>query len=657
MAYTFAQFKSDCNEVLWPNGVPENMVTAIDRFYTEAMVDVQRFAPCYRNRNETVYEQCSTLFQCGTTVLDAPDGRITRVYVVDGDEYCQPVTYAPTDLYTVKCWSRRFAEIVNSPTNEGLTPPPLGYRYPESTTDSQYGRAFYGKWSLDSRGSGTRIVIAPWIQSTEKVVVEWSGIKATWEDADLVAEDDVMLTRAVRAYVRWMYESLYVCDRMNTKQCRDEYDEALAELIHECKRRTRIPKPEVCNDDQTALLATYSTPTTTNTTTNVETTVLAAFGDYGVDDENELAVANLVKSWNPDGILALGDNNYETGSASTIDTNVGKYYADFIYPYIGSYDSSATENKFWPVLGNHDLDTSNGQPYLDYFPQPINQRYYDTVIGNVHIFALNSGYNTAGTMVETAGNDGSSAQATWLRNRLLKSTAKWKIVILHHPPYTNGSSYTPGYTALRWPFEEWGVDAVLSGHSHVYERIEKGSTNFPYIVAGTGGKTLDTFIGSPVDQAIGYNAMHGALKITATCSTLAIEFYNKDGELIDSGTGGDGGYVPPPSSFTVYYGRSTNTILTGPEIIALSNSSVATTHVGSFSYASGSGYLYYAVPDTRNPAAIRIGSFDVPLAGVADGYTGGSGLMTYQVVSVSGTNYRLYRTYNTTAGSTTLIVT
>jgi hypothetical protein len=354
-------------------------------------------------------------------------------------------------------------------------------------------------------------------------------------------------------------------------------------------------------------------------------------------------------------ILALGDNNYPVGSASTIDENVGKYFSEYIYPYLGSYSSEATENKFWPVLGNHDLDTSSGQPYLDYFPTPISQRYYDFVVGNVHVFALNSGYKTDGTLVETSGVDGSSAQATWLRNRILKSTSKWKIVMLHHSPYTNSTSYSPGKTDLRWPFEDWGIDAVISGHSHLYERIEKGSTKFKYFVVGTGGNTLDTFIASPVDQAAGNNTDFGALKITATCSDLTFEFVSTDGVVDDDG-GGGGGYEPPPSSFTIYYGRSTNTILTGAEIAALSSSSTATTHVGSFSYASGSGYLYYAVPDSRNPSSIKIGSFDVPLAGTLEGYTQGSGLMTYELVTVGSTSYRLYRTYNTTAGATTLTV-
>jgi tartrate-resistant acid phosphatase type 5 len=63
----------------------------------------------------------------------------------------------------------------------------------------------------------------------------------------------------------------------------------------------------------------------------------AAIGDYGLAGNNELAVANLVKSWNPDFIVTLGDNNYPLGADSTIDQNIGQYYHDYIYPYKGNY--------------------------------------------------------------------------------------------------------------------------------------------------------------------------------------------------------------------------------------------------------------------------------------------------------------------------------
>src|SRR5687768_12886655 len=62
----------------------------------------------------------------------------------------------------------------------------------------------------------------------------------------------------------------------------------------------------------------------------------AAIGDFGSNDANELDVANLIKSWNPEFIITLGDNNYPDGEAATIDASIGKYFHEFIYPYRGS---------------------------------------------------------------------------------------------------------------------------------------------------------------------------------------------------------------------------------------------------------------------------------------------------------------------------------
>src|SRR5437867_12799677 len=78
-----------------------------------------------------------------------------------------------------------------------------------------------------------------------------------------------------------------------------------------------------------------------------EPVVIGVIGDFGAavigpgPASNELAVANLVKRWNPDFIMALGDNNYPGGAALTIDPNIGQFYHEYIFPYLGSYGSGA----------------------------------------------------------------------------------------------------------------------------------------------------------------------------------------------------------------------------------------------------------------------------------------------------------------------------
>src|ERR671938_1746499 len=115
----------------------------------------------------------------------------------------------------------------------------------------------------------------------------------------------------------------------------------------------------------------------------------AVIGDYGSNDSNEAAVARLVKSWNPNFIVTVGDNNYPDGEAPTIDANIGKYYHDYIYPYSGAYGAGSATNRFWPSVGNRDWENLTGarlSPYLNYFVLPGNERYYDFVQGPVHFF-------------------------------------------------------------------------------------------------------------------------------------------------------------------------------------------------------------------------------------------------------------------------------
>jgi tartrate-resistant acid phosphatase type 5 len=242
----------------------------------------------------------------------------------------------------------------------------------------------------------------------------------------------------------------------------------------------------------------------------------AVIGDYGKAGAGAESVANLVKSWQVDFIITTGDNNYNVGSAETIDENVGQYYHEFIFPYDGNYGEGAETNRFFPVLGNHDWQTDDAQPYLDYFTLPGNERYYDFTAGAVHFFMLDSDFN------EPDGVSADSIQAEWLEEKLASATAPWKLVVLHSSPYSSGHHGSQVY--MRWPYEDWGATAVISGHNHVYERLLVDG--FPYFVNGAGGGGLYNF-GTPIDGSqVRYNRNYGAMLVTASDESLTFEFYS-----------------------------------------------------------------------------------------------------------------------------------
>ena len=251
----------------------------------------------------------------------------------------------------------------------------------------------------------------------------------------------------------------------------------------------------------------------------------AVIGDYGKSGSNELAVSELVKSWNPDFIVTVGDNNYESGSASTIDENIGQYYHEFIFPYIGTYGQGAATNKFFPSPGNHDWRASDLTPYRDYFELPNNERYYDFTAGNIHFFMLDSDGD------EPDGNSSSSIQASWFYNKISTSNSTWKIVCFHHPPYSSGQ-HGSNSNMQQWDFPQTGATTVIAGHDHTYERIEKDG--FTYFVNGLGEKSLYNWSSTVSGSQVRYNDNYGAMLVDAYIDSIVFKFIDIDNNIIDT---------------------------------------------------------------------------------------------------------------------------
>jgi tartrate-resistant acid phosphatase type 5 len=261
------------------------------------------------------------------------------------------------------------------------------------------------------------------------------------------------------------------------------------------------------------------------TSTAIPPIVLAIIGDYGLAGPIEAEVANLVHSWAPDAIATTGDNNYPNGEARTIDDNIGQYYADFIHPYQGDYGPGAIENHFFPSPGNHDWNSDNLAPYLEYFMLPGNERYYDVRLEALHLFIIDSDSR------EPDGVSADSIQARWLQTALTASDAHWKIIVMHHSPYSSGQHGSVKW--MRWPFAEWGATAVIAGHDHVYERMM--IDGFPYFINGLGGSPNRYIFLLPLPGSeVRFRTAHGAMRLQATSRELLFEFVTVNGEIIDT---------------------------------------------------------------------------------------------------------------------------
>lgn len=203
---------------------------------------------------------------------------------------------------------------------------------------------------------------------------------------------------------------------------------------------------------------------------------LAYIADGGLTGAKQTALAAAIAAQPAvDALLCGGDNHY---FASGTFANAWAVYDALGLP-------------IYPARGNHDDDrgTVNAE-YAAKFPALARScRYYDVILGNglVHLFVLHSGKNSAWADTEPDGNDTASAQHAWFVETIAASTARWKIVMFHHPFVTSGSGANRVVTNMDWRFEQYGVDLILTGHTHITEiltrdglmNINNGSTSDP----------------------------------------------------------------------------------------------------------------------------------------------------------------------------------
>lgn len=522
MQISLSELITKLREDTHPQALPENLVATYNRLVVEGLVVLQKWVDCLQQNNTQLYPFCSTYWDCNATVVPAPKGRIKRVFTIQSDQKCDKVFYRQLSYDRLLCAAKAYG-LVEAPDQTGYAEQEEPFKIANSSTDQARGRARYGYYAIN-RG---RVYAFPYLHSSETLVIEWDGLKRDWKDDDLVNGGPEVF-RALRLYVSKEMSRDYDRDLNSYQTQAIEFQEALRDLIHECREETRVRDHEICDpgmacSDETCKAIEAATAAAPSTSI-----VFANIGDFG-NASNGTAmedVANLVKSWGPAFIVTNGDNIY---GSDDYDGVVGAQYGAYI-------TSDLQTNKFWPALGNHDYQDAGLDKYQAYFTLPNNERYYDFIRNGVHFFIVNSSLPTLGGATPEPDGVGSGLiQGDWLRLSLAVSSANWKVVIVHDPPYTDHVDF-PGHTVLRWPFKDWGADVVISGDAHAYLRYEVDG--FPYLVNGLGGSTIASLQATPnandsIRQA-SYIENYGAIRGTVSCDTLTFEFINILGTVIDT---------------------------------------------------------------------------------------------------------------------------
>jgi hypothetical protein len=260
---TLIQLRSGIVQQIWADSQPENLFSAHNQIFLEGLSEIQKWVKCEQQRNANILKFCNTYFKCGTTVFGRPRGVISFVYTIANDDWCDPVFYKRGTLKEVECFRCTCREFT-VPEDAVLPALPLGFVRANATADSQWGRAREGMWSLD----GDNLVMSPSIQSNEKVVVEWRGIKAAaeWSDDDPIS-DALDFRKALKLYLQYGHERDYgdpnLAATIHNVGKSGTFDEALADLMWQCNEEMRMHKDEACRRTPTwAQITDDAVPTT-----------------------------------------------------------------------------------------------------------------------------------------------------------------------------------------------------------------------------------------------------------------------------------------------------------------------------------------------------------------------------------------------------------
>lgn len=278
---------------------------------------------------------------------------------------------------------------------------------------------------------------------------------------------------------------------------------------------------------------------------------LVVWGDSGNGNSTQMAVAAVMNQEPADLGLIVGDIIYTSGQPEYYDPRYFTPYADLI-----------RHTPIWAVLGNHDM--GNPQAYYDAWYLPTNpldntERFYSFDYGDLHIVALDTNKQFTTDI------------KNWIAADLDASTARWKMVFFHHTIYSCGSyhgSSSSLINALTPIFDAHGVDLVLYGHDHHYERsypmfdeqVVDAAMNPDYVnpsgpiyvISGAGGSA----------RSSSESCYHTARAISTPCyvrleitdGLLTLEAVNTSGTVIDRMTvlKTDNPPPPPPPPATIH---------------------------------------------------------------------------------------------------------
>jgi hypothetical protein len=228
----------------------------------------------------------------------------------------------------------------------------------------------------------------------------------------------------------------------------------------------------------------------------------------------------------PGTVFVAGDATYPSGTLANYQNCYGPNWGRHLWRTLA-------------VPGNHDYYLDRGAAFFQYFGSaagPAGLGYISHTLGTWHAILLNS---------EVSIQAG-SPQYEWLRQDLIASSAVCTVAVVHHPLFSSGENGNSPFMRDAWNLMyQYGVDLILSGHDHTYERFAPQDANgrssasgIRQFVAGTGGYALYKMRTRAPNSEVFNGTSYGVLKLTLKSGRYDWEFIPIDGQTFrDSGSG------------------------------------------------------------------------------------------------------------------------
>lgn len=243
---------------------------------------------------------------------------------------------------------------------------------------------------------------------------------------------------------------------------------------------------------------------------------LLAVADSGSGDAAQRAVAVQMADRHRQRpvqlVLLGGDNIYNDGNIALVRTHFEQPYRELLQGGV----------PFKAVLGNHDVRRDGGAGQLAYRGFGMEGRWYSFRRGPVQFF-----------MLDTNPGNHWGTQLSWLRRQLAASRAAWKVVVGHHPVYSEGFyGDDAGLISRLTPlFKSYGVQLYINGHDHNYARTPPihGTT---YLTVGGGGASLRPVTLRRSDaKAV---SAHSFAELEFNANELRLQAWDRNGTRIDN---------------------------------------------------------------------------------------------------------------------------